>query len=113
MDDSRDRLTDLLDSLDVRANRDQLLEILESVVRLATNWTERIDLKITNASLKEMAEAFAMFAPYRGERKISMFGSARTGTRPPFFPTPTRWTPTQGSWWRATRIPPAATSIPA
>ncbi|MDA8046018.1 MAG: LOG family protein [Actinomycetota bacterium] len=78
MDDSRDRLSELLDSLAVRANRDQLTEILESVVRLATNGTDRLDLKITNAALKEMTEAFAMFAPYKTERKITMFGSART-----------------------------------
>lgn len=85
MADSRDRLNELLDSIEVRANRDQLLEILETVVRLATNGTERLDLKITNAALKEMAEAFAMFAPYRGERKITMFGSARTLPTDPLY----------------------------
>lgn len=85
MDDSRDRLNELLDHLEVRANRDQLLEIFETVVRLATNGTERLDLKITNAALKEMAEAFAMFAPYRGERKITMFGSARTLPTDPLY----------------------------
>lgn len=85
MADSRDRLNDLLDSLEIRANRDQLLEILETVVRLATNGAERLDLKITNAALKEMAEAFAMFAPYRGERKITMFGSARTLPTDPLY----------------------------
>lgn len=85
MADSRDRLNELLDSLGVRANRDQLLEILETVVRLATNGTERLDLKITNAALKEMAEAFALFAPYRGERKITMFGSARTLPTDPLY----------------------------
>jgi hypothetical protein len=85
MDDGRDRLNELLDSLDVRANRDQLMEILESVVRLATNGTDRLDLKITNAALKEMAEAFAMFAPYKNERKITMFGSARTLPTDPLY----------------------------
>ena len=85
MADGRDRLNELLDSLGVRANRDQLLEIMESVVRLATNGTERLDLKITNAALKEMTEAFAMFAPYRGERKITMFGSARTLPTDPLY----------------------------
>ncbi len=72
--------------MDVRANRDQLLvEILESVVRLASNGTDRLDLKITNAALKEMTEAFAMFAPYKTERKITMFGSARTLPTDPLY----------------------------
>ncbi len=85
MDDHRDRFGDLLDALDVRANRDQLTDILESVVRLATNGTDRLDLKITNAALKEMTEAFAMFAPYKTERKITMFGSARTHPSDPLY----------------------------
>lgn len=85
MVDGRDRLTELLDSLEVRANRDQLLEILETVARMATDGTERLDLKIANAALREMAEAFAMFAPYRGDRKITMFGSARTLPTDPLY----------------------------
>jgi uncharacterized protein (TIGR00730 family) len=85
MDDHRGRFGDLLDALGVRANRDQLAEILESVVRLATNGTDRLDLKITNAALKEMTEAFAMFAPYKTERKITMFGSARTHPSDPLY----------------------------
>jgi uncharacterized protein (TIGR00730 family) len=85
MDDSRDRLTDLLDSIGVRANRDLLMDILETVVRLAEHGTDRLDLKITNAALKEMAEAFAVFAPYKTERKITMFGSARTLPTDPLY----------------------------
>jgi uncharacterized protein (TIGR00730 family) len=84
-EDTRRELTALLDAIDVRANRDQLMEILETVVRMATSGTERLDLKITNAALKEMAEAFAMFAPYRHIRKITMFGSARTLPTDPLY----------------------------
>jgi uncharacterized protein (TIGR00730 family) len=78
-------LADLLDSLGVTHNRDQLMEILETVSRLAANGADRLDLKITNAALKEMAEAFALFAPYRHIRKITMFGSARTLTSDPLY----------------------------
>lgn len=85
MNDGRARLSELLDSVGVRTNRDQLVEILESVVRLAENGTDRLDLKITNAALKEMAEAFAMFAPYKRERKITMFGSARALPTDPLY----------------------------
>ena len=79
------RLSELLDSIGAKANRDQLLEILETVLRMAANGTDRLDLKITNAALKEMAEAFAMFAPYRHIRKITMFGSARTLPSDPLY----------------------------
>lgn len=79
------QLGELLDSIGARANRDQLLEILGTVLRMAANGTDRLDLKITNAALKEMAEAFAMFAPYRHIRKITMFGSARTLPSDPLY----------------------------
>jgi len=36
------------------------------------------DLKIADAALAEMTEAFRVFRPYRAVRKITMFGSART-----------------------------------
>ncbi len=36
------------------------------------------DLKIADAALAEMAEAFRVFRPYRNVRKLTMFGSART-----------------------------------
>ncbi|HET6874073.1 MAG TPA: LOG family protein [Acidimicrobiales bacterium] len=85
MNDGRARLEELLDSFGVHANRDQLIEILETVERLAVGGTDRLDLKITNAALREMAEAFAMFAPYKTERKITMFGSARTLPTDPLY----------------------------
>jgi uncharacterized protein (TIGR00730 family) len=79
------QLTELLDEAGVTANRDQLSDMLETVMRLATSGTDRLDLKIANAALKEMAEAFALFAPYRQVRKITMFGSARTMPSDPLY----------------------------
>lgn len=43
------------------------------------------DLKLASGALKEMREAFKVFAPYRGIRKVSTFGSARTQTGDPVF----------------------------
>src|SRR5580704_15461389 len=74
-----------LDTIGVRANRDQLLEILETVVRLASDGTARLDLKIANAALKEMREGFEVFSPYRERRKVTMFGSARTLPSDPLY----------------------------
>jgi uncharacterized protein (TIGR00730 family) len=79
------QLAALLDAIGVTANRDQLMEILHTVARLAAEGTDRLDLKIVNAALKEMAEGFEVFAPYRHVRKLTMFGSARTLPTDPLY----------------------------
>lgn len=71
-------LVKLLDEVGVTENRDQLFEILATAILLASDRTDRLDLKITNAALKEMRNAFNVFAPYRNVPKVTMFGSART-----------------------------------
>lgn len=38
----------------------------------------RADLKIVDTALKELVYTFKIFAPYRGRRKITIFGSARS-----------------------------------
>src|SRR5438270_247973 len=73
-----DRLTELLDALGARVDRDQLLEILTSVALLADDETDRLNLKITNSALREMRLAFKVFEAYRDIPKVTMFGSART-----------------------------------
>jgi len=83
--DTDARLDELVASLGATANRDQILDLLTTVVRLANANTERLDLKIVNAALKEMQEGFELFAPYRGQRKITMFGSARTLPSDPLY----------------------------
>jgi uncharacterized protein (TIGR00730 family) len=72
------RLVEILDACGVTANRDQLFEILVTAVRLATDNADRLDLKITNAALKELRYAFKVFAPYKDIPKVTIFGSART-----------------------------------
>jgi len=52
--------------------------LLETVAGLAAGGTEVIDLKVADSALAEMAEAFKVFQPFRHERKVTIFGSART-----------------------------------
>jgi hypothetical protein len=75
----------LLDELHVTTNRDQLQEMLVSIVRLAQDHPDRLDLKIANAALREMREGFQVFTPYRSVHKITMFGSARTLPTDPLY----------------------------
>jgi uncharacterized protein (TIGR00730 family) len=67
----------VLDTAGVTKNRELLFEILVSSVLLAGDAADTLDLKITSATLREMREAFRLFAAYRGERKVTIFGSAR------------------------------------
>ncbi len=52
---------------------------------LAREGTSVGDLKIANAALAEMAEAYRVFRPYRHIRKLTMFGSARTRPEDPVY----------------------------
>ena len=72
------RLADLLDEIGVTADRDQVVEIFVTAVALARDRTDRLNLKITNAALAEMRQAFRVFAPWRDVPKVTIFGSART-----------------------------------
>lgn len=81
-----DRLVDeLVNVIDPTTNRDQVRAILRSAAGLATDNADRLDLKITNAALREMRDAFAVFAPYRHVPKVTIFGSARTEPDDPLY----------------------------
>ena len=57
----------------------ELIErIRESADKLARDQTSRGDLKILSRTLRELRYAFKVFSPYRGYRKVTVFGSART-----------------------------------
>jgi uncharacterized protein (TIGR00730 family) len=55
-----------------------LQEMIQTALRLAEDHADRGDIKILNVALRELVQAFRLFAPYRGIRKVTMFGSART-----------------------------------
>jgi uncharacterized protein (TIGR00730 family) len=66
-------------------DRDLLFEMLTTIVRMAGDDVDRLNLKITNAALKEMRQAFRVFAPYRDVPKVTIFGSARTTPDDPLY----------------------------
>jgi uncharacterized protein (TIGR00730 family) len=73
-----DPIQELLDAAGARANKDLLRDIFRTAAGLAGDDVDRLDLKITAAALKEMRAAFAMFRPFAGVPKVTIFGSART-----------------------------------
>ncbi|MEX0641550.1 MAG: TIGR00730 family Rossman fold protein [Pirellulales bacterium] len=64
---------------------DLIAEIKESADKLATDQTSRGDLKILSRALRELRYAFKVFAPYRWQRKVTVFGSARTRPHEPAY----------------------------
>src|SRR5688572_5534343 len=80
------RIQSLVDET-VERDRDLVFEMITTAVRLAREESSRLDRKIANSALKEMRYAFRVFAPYRDERKVSIFGSARTLPADPEYTT--------------------------
>ena len=52
-------------------------EIKETADKFARDHASRGDLKIVSRALRELRYAFKVFAPYRRQRKVTVFGSAR------------------------------------
>jgi uncharacterized protein (TIGR00730 family) len=60
-------------------------EIKETADRLGRDQATRGDLKILSRALKELRYAFKVFTPFRRQRKITVFGSARTSPDHPSY----------------------------
>jgi hypothetical protein len=58
---------------------------VSEVIGLIADDPAVLDLKIASAAVTEMRDAFAMFAPYHGVPKVSIFGSARTKPDDPLY----------------------------
>ena len=55
-----------------------IASIKETADKLQQDQATRGDLKILDRALKELRYAFKVFTPYRKQRKVTVFGSART-----------------------------------
>ncbi|PSN11146.1 cytochrome D ubiquinol oxidase subunit II [filamentous cyanobacterium CCT1] len=58
-------------------------QVLETILRMTGREADRLDWKILNYALLDMEQGFQIFYPYRHTRKITIFGSARTGAISP------------------------------
>ena len=59
-------------------NADLIEELLTTVIKLGLENDERGDLKLISMALKELRYASKIFIPYRDQRKVVIFGSARS-----------------------------------
>jgi len=69
---------ELITRMGVVDDVDLVTQMIASVVKMGRDGHERGDLKIANQALRELRNSYRSFAPYRDQRKASIFGSART-----------------------------------
>jgi len=71
------------------SDRAELAEMIERLrhasEHLPTERTTHHDLKLLSRAIRELRRAFAMFEPYRKQRKVTIFGSARTSRDAPAY----------------------------
>ena len=71
-------LVKLISSVDTQ---DLLRQIFTTTVKLGKESADKGDLKLVNNALKELRYSFKIFSPYRGIKKVIIFGSARSRIR--------------------------------
>lgn len=77
------KIAELVEASAAANDSDLLTEMLTSCFRVARDRADRGEMKMVNAALKEFAYAFKVFKQYRGVRKVSIFGSSRSGPDDP------------------------------
>jgi len=60
-------------------------QIILAALKAGQESTSPLDLKVMNTTLKEMRFTAKVFGPYRGVRKVTVFGSARTAPHEPTY----------------------------
>lgn len=79
------RVTEALDGFDLGSDRHVAEDLVRETLGLLFDEPASLDIKIAAATITEMRDAFAMFAPYRSAPKATIFGSARTERHDPLW----------------------------
>jgi uncharacterized protein (TIGR00730 family) len=80
-----ERVAKLVEELGVTRDARIAEAFVGEVLGLIGDHPATLDLKIASASISEMRDAFAVFAPYRAVPKVTIFGSARTTKDDPLY----------------------------
>ena len=76
-------IAELVEASGISNDSDLVAEMITSCFRVARDRSDRGEMKLVNAALKEFAYAFKVFKQYRGVRKVSIFGSSRSDPEDP------------------------------
>lgn len=72
-----EHITRLIGEAGIGSDQDLVFEMVASALRMGREATDRGDLKLVNAALKELRYTSFVFEPYRDTPKVAVFGSAR------------------------------------
>jgi len=64
---------------------DMVREMILAALKAGQECEDRADLKLMNTTLKEMRFTTKIFGPYKKTKKVTVFGSARTGPGEPIY----------------------------
>lgn len=79
------RIQDLVDDWACDSSNALVQELIVTALKMGRDCLPDGDLKLYNRALKEMRRTSAVFGPFSDERKLSIFGSARTKPDEPEF----------------------------
>jgi len=60
-------------------NEGEVADIIENALKLLADVKDKGDVRVIQTAVRELRYAFRIFAPYNHKRKVTIFGSARTG----------------------------------
>lgn len=83
--DFAERIQKLVQDWGCNGQEDYIAELITTALRIGHDDVDSLDLKIINRAVREMRHANNVFAPYRFRRKVTVFGSARTGPDDPSY----------------------------
>ena len=64
-------------------NEPEVADLIENALKILTDVKDTGDVRVIQTALRELRYAFRIFAPYANKRKVTIFGSARTGPAKP------------------------------
>lgn len=80
-----DLISELLQAAGPMTHTALVREMIETALKVGRECGSRAEMKLINSTLKEMRFTAKVFAPYRGIRKVTVFGSARTSRDAPAY----------------------------
>ncbi len=72
------RIQELADAVASGRQAELVAGLLETALRLGRDQASIADMKLFNRAMREMRYAASVFARFQGQRKVAVFGSART-----------------------------------
>ncbi|MBP6601435.1 MAG: LOG family protein [Verrucomicrobiales bacterium] len=80
-----ERIRSLVEEWSCGRSNTQVREMIVTALKMGEDCLGQGDMKLYSRALKEMRQASLIFGPYEAERKLSIFGSARTNPEEPEF----------------------------